>query len=195
MGILIREINASSFHFVNRCDGTFTVDSKLILRLEDGEIRYSIVPLPPSQKRYPIEDEDYSAYINNTEQIIFLAFVDGQLGGQIILRKNWNRYASVVDIAVDVQNRRIGIGRELIARAIRWAKDNKLPGIRLETQDNNVAACLFYERLGFKLGGFDQYLYKGIEGIEDEVALYWYLLFNDDNGQGSIQTPAGAGTA
>ncbi len=181
MGILLREIDASNTRFVNKCDGTFTVDSKLVLRFDDGEIRYSLVPLPPFQKRYPLVDVDYSAYLNHPEQTIFLAFVDGQLAGQIILRKNWNRYASVEDIAVDVHFRRIGVGRELIARAVRWAKDNKLPGIRLETQDNNVAACRFYERLGFKLGGFDQYLYKGIEGVEDEVALYWYLLFEDDS--------------
>ena len=188
MGILIREISASNLHYVNHCDGTFTVDSRLVLRIESGELRYDIAPLQPYQKRYPIATRDYSAFIDHPEQTLFLAFLDGRFAGQIILRKNWNRYASVEDITVDVNNRRKDVGTELIARAIRWAKDNQLPGIRLETQDNNVGACRFYESLGFRLGGFDQYLYKGIKGIEDEVALYWYLLFDEVGGQ-SPQTP------
>ena len=185
MGILIREINASNLHYVNRCDGTFTVDARLVLRLEGGELRYEVVPLLPYPKKYPIEERDYPAYINHPEQTVFLAFLDGRFAGQIILRKDWNRYASVEDITVDAGYRRRGVGTELISRAIRWAKDNHLPGIRLETQDNNVGACRFYESLGFRLGGFDRYLYKGIPGIEDEVALYWYFLFASDEDQGS----------
>jgi streptothricin acetyltransferase len=47
----------------------------------------------------------------------------------------------------------------------------------LETQNINVAACLFYQRCGFTLGGFDRYLYRGLDPSTEEVALYWYLLF------------------
>jgi ribosomal protein S18 acetylase RimI-like enzyme len=193
MGILLRELDPSNIRYINHSDGTFTVDSKLVLRFEDGEIHYSIVPLSPYAKRYPIEKADYSTYINNPEQTIFLAFVDGQFAGQITLQKDWNQYATIEDITVDVQYRRMGVGRELVARAVRWAKDNKLIGVRLETQDTNVAACRFYERLGFKLCGFDPYLYKGIEGVEDEVALYWYLLFEDSRGHRPPQTSAETG--
>jgi ribosomal protein S18 acetylase RimI-like enzyme len=63
-----------------------------------------------------------------------------------------------------------------VAEAIDWAKTKLLAGIMLETQNNNVAACRFYERCGFKLGGFDRYLYKGISKNTEEIALYWYLL-------------------
>jgi hypothetical protein len=43
------------------------------------------------------------------------------------------------------------IGRALIDRAIDWAKDRELPGLMLETQNDNVPACLFYERCGSPL--------------------------------------------
>ena len=36
-----------------------------------------------------------------------------------------------------------------------------MPGIMLETQNNNVAACKFYEKCGFVIGGFDFLGYKG----------------------------------
>ena len=45
-----------------------------------------------------------------------------------------------------------------------------------ETQDNNVPACKFYESYGFKLGGFDKYLYKGIDKTNNEIAIFWYYF-------------------
>jgi ribosomal protein S18 acetylase RimI-like enzyme len=47
----------------------------------------------------------------------------------------------------------------------------------LETQNNNLPACRFYEHCGFTLSGFDRNLYKGINKDTEEIALYWYLLF------------------
>jgi ribosomal protein S18 acetylase RimI-like enzyme len=54
-----------------------------------------------------------------------------------------------------------------------------LPGIMLETQNNNIGACKFYERCGFQLGEFDKFLYKGLEEEMTETAMYWYLLLDD----------------
>lgn len=48
-----------------------------------------------------------------------------------------------------------------------------LPAVRLETQSSNVPACLFYERYGFKLGGFDRYLYGAIKpDVKSETRFY-----------------------
>jgi ribosomal protein S18 acetylase RimI-like enzyme len=82
------------------------------------------------------------------------------VAGQVLLRRNWNHYGYVQDIAVDVRFRRRGIGRMLLSQGIEWARSKHLPGMMLKTQDNNVAACRFYESLGFQHGGFDQLLYK-----------------------------------
>jgi streptothricin acetyltransferase len=62
-------------------------------------------------------------------------------------------------------------------RAIEWARSLDLPGLMLETQDINVKACRFYERMGFVLSGFDRHLYKATLPGRDEIALYWYLVF------------------
>ena len=74
--------------------------------------------------------------------------------------------------------RRQGVGKALIVQARQWAQERNLAGIMLETQNNNVGACMLYERCGFRLGGVDKYLYKGINSETDEVALYWYVLFD-----------------
>jgi hypothetical protein len=52
-------------------------------------------------------------------------------------------------------------------------------GLALETQDNNLQACRFYQRMGFRLEGDNTMLYKNFrKPVRDETALFWYLLFS-----------------
>lgn len=40
-----------------------------------------------------------------------------------------------------------------------WAKDKKLYGLALETQDNNLLACRFYSKCGFIIGAVNAMLH------------------------------------
>lgn len=163
---------------INRCNGEFWIDSRLSLNCADGSIHYDIVPVEPRvKKRYPAEGRDLSLYFDQPERAIFLAYLDGTIAGQIILRKNWNAYGYIEDITVDSAFRRQGIGRQLLAQAVDWARERALPGLMLETQDVNVAACRLYSACGFSLGGFDRNLYTGLDPNSSEIALYWYKIF------------------
>jgi streptothricin acetyltransferase len=177
MEVTIREIDEYTLQDVNNCDGAFTIDSKLVLQAENGIISYSVASVEPYQKRYTLEERDYPSYIANPDKVIFFAYVDGQLAGQIGVIKYWNAYAWVDGIEVDLHFRKQGVGRAMMQQAVDWAKARNLPGIMLETQNNNVAACRFYENFGFRLHGFDTHLYKGMNPNTDEIALYWYLNF------------------
>ena len=180
--ITICQINESNLSQINAVDGSFTVDARLVLSARDGQISYTIEPVQPYIKRYPTEQFDWNTFIDNPDKALYLAYVDGQLAsqlaGQIILWKNWNHYGYIEDIAVDVNFRHQGIGRRLIEQAITWARERGLPGLMLETQNNNLAACRLYESCGFHLGGFDQELYRAIDPDTTEIALYWYLIFS-----------------
>jgi ribosomal protein S18 acetylase RimI-like enzyme len=149
MEIIIREIDKDNLQSVNKCDGTFTVDSKLVLRAENGMISYSVVSVELYQKPYIFDEKDHSNYISNSSKIIYFAYVDGQLAGQINVAKHWNVYAWIDDFFVDVHFRKRGVGRAMMQQAVAWAKVRQLPGIMLETQDINVTACKFYENFGF----------------------------------------------
>jgi streptothricin acetyltransferase len=177
MELIIEEVDKSTISDVGKIDGRFVIDGRLLLQAENDQIHYSVIDLPPIEKRYGREDIDYSAYVADQERAIFLAYMDGRLAGQIILRENWNNYAYIDDIAVDVAFRRLGVGRALVDRVRLWARQKRLPGIMLETQTNNVAACRFYESCGFKIGGFDNMLYRGLDSGTDEVAVYYYHYF------------------
>lgn len=94
--------------------------------------------------------------------------------GQIHIIKSWNNYGLIEDIKVDLEHRRSGVGGALIAKAKSWTQKNNLRGLMLETQTNNVGACKFYESCGFRIGGFDYFLYQGIQMNTNEVAVFWY---------------------
>jgi streptothricin acetyltransferase len=176
MNVQIQKINSENKHHVNQFDRKFTVKEKLTLSLENGNLTYSIVSVTPYEKEIPIEDvEDLTAFIDNDEKIIFLAFVNDQPAGQIKMIKWWNEYAYVDDLIIAPQYRGRGVGKSLIAEAVRWSREKRFPGIMLETQDDNVAACKLYQACGFVLGGFDAYTFKNIK--PNEIALFWYLLF------------------
>jgi ribosomal protein S18 acetylase RimI-like enzyme len=183
MDIAIRAITVGDRDIRINIDDSFTVDSTLVLALTDGKIGYTVKKIPRYEKSYSEEqfaeaaDEDLLKYIDNPNQMMYLAFAGEQVAGRIVLRRNWNRYAYVEDIAVHRSYRGLGIGRQLIEQAKLWARAGGMPGIMLETQSNNVRACKFYERCGFIIGGFDTQLYRGIHQTNDEVAIFWYLLF------------------
>ena len=172
MKISLQEITPHNSKDAGRCDGTFMIDSRLVVSGDEHGIRFSIIPTTPYQKKYPNDTFDYNDYIENPDRIVYLVFMDNIAAGEIRLRKNWNNYAYIEDIAVDAEFRRRGIGRSLINKAIQWAKEKNLPGVMLETQNNNVAGCMLCQSSGFELAGFERRVYQGIDPNTDEIALY-----------------------
>jgi ribosomal protein S18 acetylase RimI-like enzyme len=153
------------------------VNSHLVLNVKNNKISYSIVPVEPYEKILNIDPEDYTTFIANPQKVIFFADVDGIPAGQIKMVPWWNKFAYVEELTVNMEFRGKGVGRALISRAIEWAKAQGFPGVTLETQTNNVPACMLYEKYGFVLSGFDSHAYKNFPESKDEIALYWYLIF------------------
>jgi ribosomal protein S18 acetylase RimI-like enzyme len=174
--LFIRPLTLSNLSDAGQCDGAFWVDSRLVLSAEDGRVQYTVVSTPPYEKRYPVEPIDYAAYVGQPDKAVFLAYVNGQVAGQIRLCRWWNGFGYVDDIVVDRTVRRHGVGAALMEQAKQWGLDKGLPGLRLETQDNNVAACRLYARCGFELAGFDRRLYHSLHPGTGEVALFWYWI-------------------
>jgi ribosomal protein S18 acetylase RimI-like enzyme len=177
MQITIHEITQDNQLDFGRCDSSLVVNSKLVVNAEGGRINYTIVDVPSHTKEYRMYRTDFAEYKDDPTKIVFLAYINDEIAGQVKVTEHWNRYALIDDFAVDRKYRRQGVGRALIYQCIKWARKRKFPGITLETQNINVPACKLYESCRFELRGFDTYLYKAIDPITDEVALYWYLIF------------------
>ena len=157
------------------------VTSRLLLAIEDEKLAYTIVPVAEPYER-EVHAEDYDYGFDENGPTIFFAEVGADrdpplLAGRIRMMRWWNRFAYVEDLVVNPQYRGLGIGRKLLERGIQWARENRYPGVMLETQDDNVPACTLYQSCGFVLGGFDRNIYKAINPATKETALYWYLIF------------------
>ncbi|HNF95482.1 MAG TPA: GNAT family N-acetyltransferase [Anaerolineales bacterium] len=175
MTVTTYKLDASHLHLFNQFDRTFSVSSKVLLDMTGGRLTWGIIPIEPYEKEIPIDEVDPATFINSEDKVVFLAEVDGKLAGQIKLITWWNGYAYIDDVIVNPQFRGQGVGKALMEAAIQWSREKRFPGIMLETQDDNVAACKLYDSCGFVLGGFDQYTLKNFK--PNETALFWYLIF------------------
>ncbi|MEI2301367.1 GNAT family N-acetyltransferase [Ensifer sp. MJa1] len=158
------------------CDFSFEVASEALPPFT-GPGLGAVAPVEAYTKAYEADPEELTDASAEPDAALFVARIDGKLAGYIALSKAWNGFAEVDDIAVDTDARRAGVAKALMDRAVSWANEQGLPGIRLETQSNNVGACRFYERYGFELAGYDRHLYSALTPGTREIALYWYFRF------------------
>ncbi len=176
MEITIREIiNPVPADLALREEG-FMVDEMLVLQAQDNHITYTIQPVTPYRKSYQTGQEEDTLYPGEGDRTAFIAFVEETRAGRLLIKKSWNNLAYIDDLCVDAAFRGQGIGARLMICAEEWARRSHLPGIMLETQNINTAACRLYARCGFKLCGFDTHLYKALPAVQDEIALYWYKM-------------------
>lgn len=164
---------------MGRANEPFWVFGRIVPQLRGGVWSYTEEIFPePYEKTYPADENDWRAYISGEDKAAFLAYMDGKCAGQIVLRRDWNRYAFIEDIAVAASARRQGVGTALMERAKEWAAQGGMQGLALETQDNNLAACRFYAKCGFAVGAVNTMLYRNFERPYcDETAVFWYMRF------------------
>jgi streptothricin acetyltransferase len=173
---VIVQITHENIGDINKANGPFEVIGKIIPKYENDTWTYTEEIYPEvHEKQYPHDVEDYEAYINSKDKTVFFFYDNDMCIGQIKIHKNWGRYAFIDDLMVIKNARGKGVGHALINQAIEWAKQNQLMGLTLETQDNNLWACRFYSKCGFRIGGIDDMLYDNFPDIADEKAIFWYL--------------------
>jgi ribosomal protein S18 acetylase RimI-like enzyme len=75
------------------------------------------------------------------------------------------------DIRVSPEERGAGLGSALFQAATGWAVARGCEWLKVETQNVNVAACRFYQKMGCTLGAIDPFAYLD---LPDEVQLLWW---------------------
>jgi len=133
--------------------------------------------ITPYRKCYGIDPDEFASFIGAPDSAIFMAYLDDQPVGHVVVSTNWNGFAHVDELAVAACARRHGVAKSLLDVVKFWSHKKKLQGIMLEAQNNNIGACRLYERCGYQVGGIDYLRYRGIDPQTCEVAIFWYLLF------------------
>ena len=79
----------------------------------------------------------------------------------------------LADMRVAPSHQRRRIGAKLFDAVADWGREEGMRLLKIETQNTNVPACRFYQRMGARLGGLQRHAYEGENA--DEVMLLWYL--------------------
>jgi GNAT superfamily N-acetyltransferase len=73
-----------------------------------------------------------------------------------------------------------GVGIPLFRHASEWSRAHGCRQMKIETQNVNLPACRFYQRMGCSLGEIRRFGYAAIPAVADEVMLNWYLDLQQD---------------
>ncbi|MGC5699065.1 GNAT family N-acetyltransferase [Pseudomonas sp. NFXW11] len=184
-GLAVRVADEAFAAYVCASDFSFQVSAYAEAERGRPVADWPLHPVTPYRKCYGIDPEEFSSYRNAADSEIFMAWLDDQPVGHVVVSTNWNGYGHIDELAVHAPARRHGVARALLDVARFWCGKKQLPGLMLETQNNNLGACRLYERCGYGVGGVDHLRYRGIDPQTREIAIFWYLLFADADAAGS----------
>ena len=84
----------------------------------------------------------------------------------------------VIDIRVDYEYRRQGLGSALLYQLIHHAREAKLRAVTATTLTNNLPAGKFLAKGGFDLCGVHTHLHSNHDLVKEEVTLFWNAAFD-----------------
>ena len=197
MVVQVREAGLEALAAYGRISIAFEVRSVLkVEAIEGGMGGFSMreEPVnPPYLKDYDALDEGgperWPEQFDTSHFTLLLAEVDGELVGSatmvydtpdLTVLEGLSDLAVVWDIRVHPRWRGKGVGEALFEHAKNWAAAHGCTMLKVETQNVNVSACLFYRRMGCELGAIHRFGYLGNPQIGEEVMLLWYLRLVDE---------------
>jgi GNAT superfamily N-acetyltransferase len=191
-GLEIREIPVESLSRYAEVPISFTVRSVLLPELVDnglGGIRLVEEPVEhPYIKDYDA-GEPVSAWPDRFDMhhwTFFLAEMGGRPAGaaavvydnpKVEMLEGRSDMADLWDIRVHPDFRGQGVGNRLFQAVEDCARAHGCRLLKIETQNVNVQACLFYARMGAKLGAIHRFGYADPK-VAAETMLLWYKELN-----------------
>lgn len=185
MRLELREESCDSLSAHGAIDISFTIDSVVDVVMRGDQWQLVERMVAPQAKDYDAwladrPDHLASRFDVSRWRVLSAWLGDARVGGAVVA---WNTpgvemlegrtdLAVVWDLRVAPPFRGTGVGRSLWEATSRWARSRGCRTLKVETQDTNVAACRFYERMGCLLRGVNRGVYPE---FPDEVQLLWYV--------------------
>lgn len=158
--IEIRRIDAAHQADIRLPNEPFRMFGRMLPSYADGKWSYEVERCAPEDEtEMCFPDEDYR-YEEQSEDVFLGAYDGEKCVGLALLRAGFFRYMYLSDLKVCAAYRGQQIGRRLMEEARRVAAAEGYRGLYTQGQDNNLGACLFYLRSGFRIGGLDTDLYR-----------------------------------
>ena len=104
---------------------------------------------------------------------------DGQLVALAVARLDPERRTlNLIDLRIDYDFRRQGLGIAMIYQIISGAREQGLRAVMATTLTNNIPAARFLAKAGFDLGGVDTHFATNHDLVKEAVALFWYAVLD-----------------
>jgi ribosomal protein S18 acetylase RimI-like enzyme len=84
----------------------------------------------------------------------------------------------LLDLRVDYEFRRQGLGSVLLYQLITQAREDQLRAVVARTLTNNLPAARFLSKAGFDLGGLDTHFLSNHDLVKEAVSLFWYAALD-----------------
>jgi GNAT superfamily N-acetyltransferase len=84
----------------------------------------------------------------------------------------------LLDLRVDYDIRRQGIGSALLFQMIAKAREQGLRAVAARTQTNNLPAASFLAKTSFELAGMDTHFLSNHDLVKEAVTLFWYAVLD-----------------
>ena len=173
--IEVRMIDEAHKADINLPNEPFGLFGRMEPSYADGKWGYKEVLFDPADRsEMCFPDENYS-YETMKENSVFLGAYDGKTCvGLAVLQEAFFKYMYLYDLKVSGAYRGRGAARALIEKAKEVSKARGYNGLYTQGQDNNLGACRFYLKAGFRIGGLDTEVYKGTNQ-EGKADILFYL--------------------
>lgn len=168
--IAVRQIDQAHRQDILLPNHPFPLFGRLLPSYADGRWSWREELWPPEKTGEMCFPEDRYDLEDLTSDTIFLGAYQGErCVGLAVLKPGFFAYMYLENLKVDRAFRRRGVGSLLVSRALEVSLANGYRGLYLQAQDNNLAACRFYLKQGFQIGGLDTRVYRGTsqEGKSD----------------------------
>jgi GNAT superfamily N-acetyltransferase len=127
------------------------------------------VDVPAVQRRL-------TGLLQRTDQRFIVADVEGHVAGwlhaAISESVEADPYVAIVGLVVDRGHRRHGIGRRLLAKAEKWAREQRCTVVRLRSSAARTAAHRFYEHVGYTNIKTQYAFAKSVDGDERDFEAF-----------------------
>jgi RimJ/RimL family protein N-acetyltransferase len=84
----------------------------------------------------------------------------------------------LIDLRVDYDYRRQGMGTALVYQLIQHAREQSLRAVAAETLTNNQPAATLFAKCGFELSGIDTRRWSNHDLVKEAATLLWYAALD-----------------
>lgn len=153
----------------------FDIFGELIVKRCNEKWAYEIKKYAPKEiKQQTFPDEGYKLKDVIKRGFAIGAFNGKQTVGLAIFNNQWHKYLYLEDLKVSEKYRQKGVAHSLLQFSEEVAKSNGYKGFWTIGQNNNVAACKFYLKYGFEIGGLDTKSYDHTSQMGKQDIHFYY---------------------